>query len=410
MTGLTGQTLGRYLILERLGEGGMAVVYKARDTQLERLVAIKLIRLEMLRGGEEGVEQAEISLKRFKREARLLAKLSHPNILTVLDYGQHENQVYLISSYLPGGSLKARLNRPMPWREASQLAYSTARALEYAHGMKILHRDIKPANILLTSDGTPVLADFGLAKMMEHETKPGGSSNTSTDVSQLTQENVSVGTPDYMAPEQCGGIADFRSDVYALGVVYYEMVTGRVPFLADTPLKVLLMHASEPLPPPRSLAPGLPADLERILTRALEKEPEDRFQNMAEFAAAIHACLYSSDDRTRAFEADDEPCLQAQGGEVFALKPEATVIGRRDSKVTVRVDIDLAPFDARKIVSRRHAVIEKKAGGFLLVDQNSVNGTWINDQRLDPRHPHPLKEGDVISFGRKGVQMRFGKR
>jgi peptide/nickel transport system substrate-binding protein len=264
-----GHSLGRYHVVEQLGQGGMAKVYKAFDTRLERHVAIKVILPER--------HQSEEFLKRFEREAKALARLSHPNIVKVLDYGEHEGHPYLVMEYLPGGTLKPRLGKPVPWQEASKILAPIARALSAAHEHKILHRDVKPSNILLTEGGEPMLSDFGVAKMLEADQSL-----------ELTGTGVGIGTPEYMAPEQgLGKPADYRSDVYSLGIVFYELVVGRNPYKADTPLAVLLKHVSEPLPRPRDTIRDLPEAVERVLFKALAKKPEDRFQDMATFAQAL---------------------------------------------------------------------------------------------------------------------------
>lgn len=322
MTNIVGQSIGHYQILERIGEGGMAIVYKAFDTELEREVAIKFIRGEIF-----GVENAEITFKRFKREARLLAKLSHPNILTLLDHDQYEGQLYIVTSYIPGGSLRARLGKPLPWQEAVRLLIPIAQALEYAHNLNILHRDIKPANILLSSGGIPVLADFGIAKVLESEVTRDLSEITQTDPSHLTLSGVGIGTPDYMAPEQGYGKADYRSDIYSLGVVFYELVTGRRPFVANTPLAVLLMHITDPLPPPHEFVLDLPIEVENIIFKALAKQPEDRYQKMADFVEAIcqTAKMYEEGLRLRAINLEKDEnwgdALKAWH-EVLAFEPE----------------------------------------------------------------------------------------
>jgi serine/threonine protein kinase len=278
MTNLIGLSLGRYQILEQLGEGGMATVYKAYDTHLETEVAVKVIRTEKF--SPEAVSRA---LKRFEREAKALARLTHPNIVKVIDYGEYEGQPYLVMPFLPGGNLKERLNQngPMPWQEAARILLPIAQALDFAHSQNIIHRDVKPSNILLTKNNQPMLTDFGVAKVVEQE--------ATVD---LTGTAMAVGTPEYMAPEQATSKSiDHRVDIYALGIVFYEMITGRKPYVADTPLAVLFKQASEPLPRPKQFVPTLPDKVEQIILKALSKKPEDRYQTMGEFAGALERCL-----------------------------------------------------------------------------------------------------------------------
>lgn len=186
MTDYTGQTFDRYYILGSLGERGMASVYKAYDTRLERDVALKIIRTDMFM--PSALQQV---MKRFEREAKSLAKLSHPNIVSIIDYGEHEGVPYLVMEYLPGGTLKNRmLGRPLPWQDSFRLLLPVARALQFSHQQGIIHRDVKPSNILITLSGEPMLSDFGIAKLLESE----GSTA-------LTGTGVGIGTPEYMAPE-----------------------------------------------------------------------------------------------------------------------------------------------------------------------------------------------------------------
>ncbi len=279
MSNLIGQSLGRYHILEQLGEGGMATVYKAFDTRLEREVAVKVIRRDAF-----PPERLEQVLKRFDREAKSLAKLSHPNIVSVLDYGEYEGSPYLIMPFLSGGTLKARLGQQIPWKTAAQLILPVGRALEYAHTAGVIHRDVKPANILLTASGEVMLTDFGIARLLESE-------NEQT----LTGTGVGIGTPEYMAPEQgMGGSVDARADVYALGIVFYEMVTGRKPFIADTPIAVIYKKMTDPLPRPKQFVSDLPNAVENILVKALAKQPENRFPDMAAFVQTLENLLSAS--------------------------------------------------------------------------------------------------------------------
>ncbi|RME88860.1 MAG: hypothetical protein D6770_06025 [Anaerolineae bacterium] len=276
MSGLIGQHVGRYHVLELLGEGGMATVYRAHDTRLDRDVALKVIR----RGAIPPAHLAE-TLARFEREAKSLARLSHPNIVKVLDYGEQDGVPYLVMEYVPGGTLKQRLahlqGAPMPWQEAARWLAPIARALEHAHQHGIVHRDIKPSNILISEDERPMLSDFGIVKVLSGE-----------GASDLTATGVGIGTPEYMAPEQAGGEPiDHRCDIYSLCVVLYEMVTGHRPFQGDSPMSVLVKHVSEPLPDPRHFAPHLPEDVVLVLQKGLAKRPEERFPHMGALAEAL---------------------------------------------------------------------------------------------------------------------------
>ncbi len=256
----------------------MATVYKAYDTNLEREVAVKIIR-----SGAFPREHLERMLKRFEREAKILASLNHPNIVNVLDSGEQDGTPYLVMEFIPSGTLKEYLNQkpgqPIPWQIAAKLLAPIARALEYAHHheAKIIHRDVKPSNILITKNGMPMLSDFGIAKVLESE-----------ETFELTGTGAGIGTPEYMAPEQgVNKAVDHRADIYSLGTILYEMVAGRKPYQADTPLAVMIKKTTEPLPRPTKFVPNLPEIIERILFKALAKKPEDRYADMGRFADAL---------------------------------------------------------------------------------------------------------------------------
>ncbi len=268
---LIGRMLGRrYRILEKIGEGGMAVVYKATDLNLDRFVAIKFI---LLHG-----ESSDTSLTRFKREALSLAKLSHPHILSIFDYGEFEGRPYLVMEYISGGTLKDMLKgKPFSSERAVQITTALARALETAHSKGIIHRDVKPANILMANGRDPKLSDFGIAKLILDDEA----------TSDLTGTGKGIGTYKYMAPEQGLGNADERSDIYSLGVVLYQMVTGRLPFDGNTPLDVMIKKKKEELPKPSKHNPNLPTAIEQVLIKALAREPENRYRTMQDFASAL---------------------------------------------------------------------------------------------------------------------------
>ncbi len=272
MVNLTGQTIDRYHILEQIGEGGMAVVYKAYDVRLEREVAIKIIRKEAF-----PPESLDRIFKRFEREAKALARLAHPNIVKVYDFGEYEGSPYLVMEFQPGGTLKAILGKPLAWTEVSQLIIPIARGIGYAHQKGILHRDVKPSNILITENNEPMLTDFGIAKILDL-----------SDGQTLTGTGLGVGTPEYMAPEQgLGKEVDARADIYSLGVVLYELVTGRKPYTADTPMAVIIKHISDPLPLPSAVFPNLQSVEENLLIKVLAKDPVNRYQSMAELVVAM---------------------------------------------------------------------------------------------------------------------------
>ena len=236
MQNLTGKSIGKYRIIEPQGKGGMATVFKGFDTQLERDVAIKLISLDQF--GPAVVEKMRL---RFDREAKTLAKLTHPNIVQIIDYGEYEGIPYLVMPFLHGGTLKQCLGKPMPLVDAAGLLSPIADALAYAHQKGIVHRDVKPANIMFTEGGQPMLTDFGIARLMTNE--EGGVT--------LTATGMGIGTPEYMSPEQgLGHEVDGRTDIYSLGTVLYELITGQKPYTANTPMELVLKQSTIPLKKP----------------------------------------------------------------------------------------------------------------------------------------------------------------
>ena len=262
-----GVELGPYSVVERIGRGGMATVYKAYHAALDRYVAIKVL--------PEFFAEDEEYRERFHQEAMSVARLRHPNILSVYDFGHERGIAYLVLELISGGTLADRLGTRIDIHDTVAMLKPIADALDHAHRNGVLHRDIKPSNILLHRDGTPVLADFGLAKL-------------AASVRRLTASGIVMGTPEYMSPEQAAGDPiGPPSDLYAFAIVAYEMLTGRVPFEADTPAAVLLSHLNKAMPAMHELRGELSRHAEDALRRALAKSPSERFQTATEFVAAL---------------------------------------------------------------------------------------------------------------------------
>jgi len=271
-----GENVGPYRVIEQLGQGGMATVYKAYHAALDRYVALKVLHPAF---GEDPNFAA-----RFQREARLVAKLDHPNIVPIYDYSEHEKRTFLVMKFIEGETLKARMARgPLASDELAKIIEAVGSALAYAHKMGILHRDIKPSNVLLVPDGSIYLADFGLARIAS-----AGESTLSGD--------MIMGTPQYISPEQAMGKKDLDegTDIYSFGVMLYEMVVGQVPFNADTPFSIIHDHIYTSLPIPHTINPGVPEPVERVLLKALSKERADRYASVTEMADAFKQAWLSA--------------------------------------------------------------------------------------------------------------------
>jgi eukaryotic-like serine/threonine-protein kinase len=268
---------GRYELEELVGTGGMSSVYRAHDRLLERNVALKVLH-EQFTGDGDHVE-------RFRREARAVAQLSHPNIVTVIDRGEQDSRQFIVFEYIPGENLKGLVERtgPLPERDALRLGLQVARGLAFAHGQGLVHRDVKPQNVLLTEEGRAKVTDFGIAR--SHDMAGG-----------LTRTGTVMGTSDYIAPEQARGAhVDELSDVYSLGAVLYELLTGEVPFPGDNFVAVAMRHINEPPPSVRERRPEVSPRLDSAIRRAMAKDPGDRFRSMDELAAELQGCLAELD-------------------------------------------------------------------------------------------------------------------
>ncbi len=276
----TGQYVGRYKITGELGQGGMATVYSAIDERLDRPVAIKIMHRNFL--------EAEDFITRFEREARIIARLEHPNIVPLYDFDRHEGMPYLVMKQIDGQTLKARLVKqgPLSLNEIVQVMGAIADALNYAHAQDVLHRDIKPSNIVIDKQGTPYLTDFGLARLVQS-----GPTTMSAD--------MMLGTPHYISPEQAAGDSelDARTDVYSFGIVLYELLVGQVPFNADTPYAIVHDQIYRAPPPPSSVDPDIPPEVDAVILKALAKNPAERYSSAGELMRDFERAMRAGDLR-----------------------------------------------------------------------------------------------------------------
>jgi serine/threonine protein kinase len=376
MEDLAGRTWGRFQIIEERGRGGMAVVYKAYDGVLQRTVALKVLLPHLV--SDTGF------IQRFHREAITAANLRHPNIVVIYDIGAHDDLQYIVMEYLIGQTLQQEIQQKgaLSLARVLPILQQLASALDYAHEQGLVHRDVKPANIILDRHDHVTLTDFGLVKAIRG--------------SETTSGGMAVGTLKYMAPEQAmGQELDRRSDIYSLGVVVYEMLTGEVPFSGTTPYQALqqLIH-TPPLPLSRHSSLVNPK-LERTVLRALSKDPHRRFATAGEFVRGLAAATDSEaagEPRSQADLSRREVALRLTmpDGREFPVYRGETAIGRG-----VGNDVVLPVY----AVSRHHARIRCGPEGCAVTDLGSTNGTFVNGVRLLAEAPTPLGPGDVLGIG-----------
>ncbi|TFH37995.1 MAG: serine/threonine protein kinase [Anaerolineales bacterium] len=274
MSELNGQTIGQYHILNRIGSGGMSTVYKAHDSKVGRMVAIKVMASFL-------TEEPRFKI-RFEREVQLLSKLRHPNIVRIFDFGEHNSSPYIVMPFFERGTLQDQLREsPLSVKAGARIISDMSSALQYAHDYGVIHRDVKPSNMLLDNQGQAHLTDFGFASWREASMHLTGS--------------ALIGTPAFMSPEQCTGedVGPY-SDQYSLGIVLYRIASGQMPFDGETPLAMALKQINEPLPPPREINPRIPVTIERVLTKVLAKNPDQRYESMLAFNEAFQAALLES--------------------------------------------------------------------------------------------------------------------
>lgn len=369
------QIVGKYEIERKIGEGGFGIVYQATDTTLERTVALKQLKLELSASPEY--------LTRFKRESRLMGSLTHNNIVRVLDVFEDGGRYFIVMDYLPNGSLADKLKdgKPLPLEQALEILKPIARAIDYAHSKNLIHRDIKPSNILFTEEDEPVLSDFGLVKSLETRG--------------LTSTGLSLGTPEYMAPEQilCKELTP-AADIYAFGVVAYQMLSGEIPFPGDTPFEVQEGHVHKPPPDILEKNPALPEEFAGIFHNILAKDPEQRPPSVKDFVKELNKI-----NDSQLLERNQEKLEQARGlmaekdfakatviiNNLLASKPNAELQNLLDTcKHREQVWMDY-----KQLVDQTHALTDALEANEKRIEDLKDSETWIlhdepKDKCVDP--------------------------
>lgn len=380
---LVGSALGKYELTELLGSGGMAEVYRATQIGLRRSVAIKVMYPHLARS--PGFKE------RFQREARILASLRHPNIIQIYDFDEDDGWYYMVMEYIAGGTLTDRLlalhNREqvMPPAEVRTLFKTIGSALDYAHQQGMVHRDIKPANIMFTHKNEPVLTDFGIARIV--------------GATRFTQTGMTTGTPSYMSPEQGKGErGDERSDIYSLGVMLYETVTGRLPYEAETPFGMIMKHVNEPLPSARTLNPDLAPAVERVLEKAMAKIADERYQTAAAFTADLDQALAGTLIAERVTLSSPPPVTpppipKAEAGSLSAPATERrlspAVLLRGGGIVILVLLVALGGFFVYRSRSQPEAEPQSSEVAFGPIDTSTATATQALQPTLTPTQPQP---------------------
>jgi serine/threonine protein kinase len=379
---------GRYKLIDERGNGSMATVYVGRDLETNCVHAVKVL-------SRQAAAEKEL-VERFQREFELLSRLSGPHLVSPVDFGDDRGSLFIVMSYVDGHTLKHAVLTGGPFSpvRAIDVIQQSASAVATAAAQGIVHRDIKPQNLLLSAEGVVKLTDFGLAR--SHESRD------------ITVTGFFVGTPFYVAPEQVENSrqADVRADLYSLACVFFELLTGRVPYDGEHAWDVVMQHLNGPIPSARALRPELPADYDAFFTRALAKKPGERYQTPVAFTEAIDTLPRLDSGETHVPSESLIGVLSAPERAMrFPLMAPDLTVGRSDPQRGFRPDVDLLPLDQQQTVSRRHARFTRRAGRYFIEDLNAFNRTRVNGLPLVPHQEHELRDGDTVRLG--NVELRF---
>jgi serine/threonine protein kinase len=417
---------GQYKLIDVRGSGSMATVYVSRDLTSNRIFAVKILRPEIANQGE--------FLERFHREAQILMVLTDPHIVRPVEYGDDEDAHFIVMDYVDGSTLKEQIIADAPFapQRALDVALQAAEGLNAAYTQKkVVHRDIKPQNILVTTKNVVKLTDFGMARAQESVT--------------LTGSNVFMGTPYYVAPEQADDSrsADIRSDLYSLGCVIFEMLTGQVPYDGTNAVDVVVKHVRNPIPSACGFVSDLPVAFDIFFQKAMAKSPANRFQTPLEFIRELEELKHTlglsgapaefrpSGSRITeemlepqaasapAARPEVKPASGPQGqakpkltllptGQVIYLTGNQAIIGRSDPHRQIYPEVDLSALDTDRMVSRRQARVLQHDGRFFVEDLRALNVTRLNGVPLRPNEERELYDGDILRAG--NIEIRFSLR
>jgi serine/threonine protein kinase len=377
---------GRYKLVDERGSGSFGEVYIARDLQTNYLYAAKVMYMDHASDNE--------LLERFKREAYILHSLNDPHIVRIIDYGNDGNTYFIIMHHIDGQNLKFYITTYGPIEPLRAIHYvlQVAEGLDAAYKMGVVHRDIKPQNILISNKEVVKIVDFGLSRSKDSPT--------------ITSSDKFMGTAFYTAPEQVmsSHSADIRSDLYSLGVVLFETLAGYPPYTGGTVVDIIMKHQSEDIPSICRIHPGLPHELDAFMQKAMAKQPEARYQTPREFIAALEQIQQRIRGPVPALP--QARLVIISTGQTFVLNGAKMIVGREDPKREIHPDIQID--DQTMTLGRVHARLMNEKGTWSVEDQNSRNKTRLNGKILHPYESMPLKDGDILHFGR--VEARFELR